>query len=58
MSIKTLTLLICITAMIVGMTNHDVPVPVFDIIAFVGFNIIAIINIVFVIRSISAKLKY
>jgi len=58
MSIKTLTLLICISAMIVGMTINGVSVPVFEIIAFVGFNIIAIINIVFVIGSIRQHESY
>lgn len=52
LSIKMLTLLISITAMMIGMIKNGVPPTKVEIIAFVGFNLIALANIIFAIRSV------
>lgn len=58
MSIKTLTLLISITAMMIGMSNNGVPASSTEIISFGTFNLIAIINIVFILKSIKQPSHY
>lgn len=58
MSIKALTLLISISAMMIGMANNGVSATIVEIIAFGTFNIIAIINITFVMKSIKQPLHY
>ena len=58
MSIKTLTLLISITAMMIGMSKNGVPASNVEIAAFGTFNLIAIINIVFVMKSIKQPTHY
>jgi len=58
MSIKILTLLSSITAMIVGMSKNGVPVSIVEIIAFSAFNLVAIFNLIFVMKSIKQPLNY
>ncbi len=54
LSIKLLTMLISITAMMVGMTNNGVPPTVVETVLFGLFNIVAFVNVVFAIRSVRA----
>lgn len=58
LSVKTLTLLISISAMVVGMAINGVSASIVEIIAFGTFTLIAIFNIVFVIKSIKQPLNY
>ena len=55
LSIKLLTMLIAITAMMVGMTNNGIPPTVVEMALFGGFNIVAFANVVFSIRSVRAE---
>ncbi|GHP14425.1 hypothetical protein YK48G_18500 [Lentilactobacillus fungorum] len=52
LSVKALTLLVSITAMMIGMTANNVPPTIVEIIAFGTFNLIAFANIVFAIRGV------
>lgn len=52
LSVKTLTLLTSITAMMVNMGGHGVPPTMIEIAAFGAFNLIALINVVFAVKSV------
>ncbi|WCF05932.1 hypothetical protein NDS46_16275 [Paenibacillus thiaminolyticus] len=56
LSVKTLTLLTSITAMMISMGNNGVPPTAVEIIAFGGFNLVAIVNVVFAVRSVKQPL--
>jgi hypothetical protein len=58
LSIKLLTMLISITAMMIGMTNNSVPPSVVEMVLFGGFNAIAFVNVVFAIKSVKPPLEY
>jgi hypothetical protein len=58
LSVKALTLLTSITAMMINMGNHGVPPTIVEIVSFGGFNLVAFINIVFAIKSVKQPVDY
>ena len=52
LSVKALTLLTSITAMMINMGSHGVPPSIVEIIAFGAFNLVALANVVFAVRSV------
>lgn len=58
LSVKTLTLLTSITAMMISMGNYGVPPTAVEIAAFGAFNLVAIVNIVFAVKSVKQPADY
>lgn len=52
LSVKILTLLVSISAMMIGMTKNGVPPTIVEMIVFGTFNLIALTNIIFAVKSI------
>jgi len=58
LSVKALTLLTSITAMMISMGSHDVPLTIVEIVAFGAFNLIALANVIFAIISVKQPIRY
>ncbi|MCL2127393.1 MAG: hypothetical protein FWH38_03985 [Treponema sp.] len=58
LSVKTLTLLTSITAMMISMGNNGIPPTIVEIAAFGTFNLVALVNIVFAVRSVKQPSNY
>jgi hypothetical protein len=52
LSVKALTLLTSITAMMINMGSHGVPPTIVEIIAFGVFNLVALANVVFAVKGV------
>jgi hypothetical protein len=58
LSVKALTLLTSITAMMISMGSHGVPPTIVEIVAFGAFNLIALANVIFAIMSVKQPMGY
>ena len=57
LSVKALTLLTSITAMMISMGNNGVPPTIVEITAFGAFNLFALVNIIFAVKSVKQHLN-
>jgi hypothetical protein len=58
LSVKALTLLTSITAMMINMGSHGVPPAIVEIAAFGAFNLVALANVISAIISIRQPMDY
>jgi hypothetical protein len=58
LSVKALTLLTSITAMMINMGSHGVPPTYVEMVAFGAFNLVALVNVVIAVKGVMQPVDY